>query len=51
MNIISDDKNSVSEKEIREKYIERENEIFNYRNKMKDEAFVLLQKYFWNLWD
>lgn len=51
MNIALNNKNSISEKEIRKKYIERENEIFNYRNKMKDEAFILLQKYFWHLWD
>lgn len=49
--IVLDNENSNIEKEIRKKYIERENEIFNYRNKMKNEAFDLLKKYFWSLWD
>lgn len=38
-------------KELREKYFNREQEIFEYRDKMKDEAFDLIKKYFWNLWD
>lgn len=37
--------------ELRKKWYNRELEISNYRNKMKDEAFRLLKKYFWNLWD
>ena len=37
--------------ELREKYFNREQEIFEYRDKMKDEAFDLIKKYFWNLWD
>ena len=37
--------------ELKEKYFNREQEIFEYRNKMKDEAFDLIKKYFWNLWD
>lgn len=38
-------------KEIRENWFQREKEISNYRVKMKDEAFRLFSKYFWNLWD
>lgn len=37
--------------EIKNKYWKREEDIFNYRDKMKNEAFDLLKKYFWNLWD
>lgn len=38
-------------KELREKWINREEEIWNYREKMKKEAFDLFSKHFWNLWD
>lgn len=37
--------------EIREKWIQREYEISDYRTHMKDKAFKLFSKYFWNLWD
>lgn len=39
------------DKEIEEKYYQREKEIFQYREKMKDEAFDLIKKYFYALWD
>lgn len=32
-------------------YFEKEKEIFEYRNKCKDEALDLIKEYFWNLWD
>lgn len=37
--------------EVKENYYKRENEIFEYRNKCKDEALDLIKEYFWNLWD
>lgn len=37
-------------KELREKWLSREKEINNYKEKMKIEAFNLFSKYFWNLW-
>ena len=37
--------------ELREKWFNRDEEIAEYRDKMKDEAFDLLKKYFWHLWD
>lgn len=37
--------------EIKEKYWNRYEEIIKYREKCKDEAFDLLKKYFYNLWD
>ena len=37
--------------ELEKKYFEREKEIIEYRDEMKNEAFDLLKKYFWNLWD
>lgn len=37
--------------EIRKKYFEKEDEIAKYRDDMKNEAFDLLKKYFWDLWD
>ncbi len=36
---------------LRERYINYENKIYEYRNKCKDEFFVLLSRYFWDLWD
>lgn len=39
------------DKELEEKYFNREKEISEYRDEMKNEAFDLLKKYFWNLWD
>lgn len=38
-------------KSLERKYFKRENEIEKYRIKMKDEAFNLLSKYFFDLWD
>ena len=38
-------------KSLERKFYKRENEIEKYRTKMKDEAFNLLSKYFFNLWD
>ena len=40
-----------TELELRKKWLDREKEIAEYKIKMKDEAFELLKKYFWNLWD
>lgn len=36
---------------LKKNYIEECNRINNYRNDMKTEAFNLINKYFWNLWD
>lgn len=38
-------------KELREKWRNREEEIWDYREKMKKEAFDLFSECFWNLWD
>lgn len=38
-------------KELEKKWLERNNEILKYRDDMKTEAFNLINKYFWNLWD
>ena len=38
-------------KELREKWLNRQEEIWNYREKMKKEAFDLFSKHFWSLWD
>lgn len=37
--------------EITKKWINRENEITDYKVRMKNKAFSLFSKYFWNLWD
>lgn len=37
--------------ELKDKWLKKEKEIEDYKNKCKDEAFDLLKKYFWNLWD
>ena len=37
--------------ELKEKFWNREQEIADYRESMKDEAFDLIKKYFWSLWD
>ena len=36
---------------LQEKYYKRVMEIENYRNACKDEAFDLIKKYFYHLWD
>lgn len=43
-------KTNVAPKELEEKWLKRNNEIEEYRDRMKDEAFDLLKKYFWDLW-
>jgi hypothetical protein len=40
-----------AEKELEDNFKRREEEIAQYREDMKNEAFDLLKKYFWNLWD
>ncbi|MDD6005623.1 MAG: hypothetical protein PUC68_08135 [Firmicutes bacterium] len=37
--------------DIRQKFIERENEIWHYRDNCKNEALDLFKRYFWDLWD
>lgn len=39
------------DEDLKEKYYNREKEIMDYRISMKDEAFDLIKKYFYNLWD
>lgn len=39
------------DKDITEKYLKADKEIWEYRNKCKDEAFEMFSKWFWNLWD
>ena len=39
------------EKDLKKKYFDREAEIEEYRESMKDEAFDLLKRYFYCLWD
>ena len=39
------------DKELKKKWLERDNEIIKYRDEMKTEAFNLINKYFWTLWD
>ena len=39
------------DEKIKKKYKKRNEEIEEYRDKMKDEAFDLLKKYFYHLWD
>jgi hypothetical protein len=36
---------------LEEKYRQKEKEITEYREHMKDEGLDLFKKYFWNLWD
>ena len=43
--------NSIDYDKDRDKWREREIEIVNYRDKMKNEGLELFSKYFWNLWD
>ena len=37
--------------ELKRKFWDREQEIADYRESMKNEAFDLLKKYFYSLWD
>lgn len=37
--------------DLKNNYFAKEKEIYEYRNNMKNEAFDLLKKYFWDLWD
>ena len=39
------------EPELEKRFWDKRKEIENYREKMKDEGFELMKKYFWNLWD
>lgn len=39
------------EPELRKNYWQEEERINTYRNSMKTEAFNLINKYFWNLWN
>lgn len=43
--------NSIDYDKDRDKWREREIEIVNYRDNMKNEGLELFSKYFWNLWD
>lgn len=43
--------NSINYDKNKDKWREREIEIVNYRDKMKNEGLELFSKYFWNLWD
>lgn len=36
---------------ISKKYFDEQERIENYKDDMKTEAFTLINKYFWNLWD
>ena len=36
---------------LKKKWLNRQEEIDTYRDDMKTEAFNLINKYFWNLWD
>ena len=40
-----------SERELEEKYFAEEKRLAEYRNSCKDEAFALLSKWFFDLWD
>lgn len=42
---------SEPDKNLKERYYKECDRINSYRNIMKNEAFNLLKKYFWNLWD
>lgn len=50
-NIEWNEEETEEHKELREEWLNREEEIWNYREKMKKEAFDLFSKHFWNLWD
>lgn len=38
-------------KKLRDKWLDREEKIADYKTHMKDKAFKLFSKYFYNLWD
>ena len=40
-----------SDEELKKKYWNRVEEIEKYRQERKDEAFDLMKKYFYTLWD
>lgn len=44
-------KQNEVDKTLKENYFNRESEINKYRDDMKTEAFNLINKYFWCLWD
>ena len=37
--------------DIRDKWLDREEKIGNYKNHMKDKALKMFSKYYYNLWD
>jgi len=37
--------------ELEQKYKQKQKEIYEYREKMKNEGFDILKTHFWNLWD
>lgn len=39
------------DEELSKKWLDTEKEIWKYRDNMKTEAFNLINKYFWTLWD
>lgn len=43
--------NSIDYDKNKDKWREREIEIDNYKDNMKNEGLELFSKYFWNLWD
>ena len=38
-------------KKLRDKWLDREEKIGNYKNHMKDKALKMFSKYYYNLWD
>lgn len=44
-------KTNEPDEELKNKYYQRELEIADYKEKCKDEAFDLIKKYFYHLWD
>lgn len=39
------------DEDLKKKWMDKEFELSKYRDSMKDEAFDLIKKYFWHLWD
>lgn len=37
--------------DIRNKWLDREEKVENYKNHMKDKALKMFSKYYYNLWD